>query len=97
MRRRLHYLRRILVPDEIKVTVNDEELRHRCPVHAFEADLETEMADADGILPEDFARRGSNFSIPCRAKTRVCSSWGCQWRRRKAVATSMSVRKSRSR
>ena len=49
-------MRRILVPDEIKVTVNDEELPHRCPVHAFEANLETEMADADGILRRRFRK-----------------------------------------
>jgi hypothetical protein len=44
------YLRSLLIPAGVAVTLNGEALRPREPVHAFEASLETEVADAEGVL-----------------------------------------------
>ena len=45
----LTYLRSLLLPEGVNVTLNGEALRAREPVHAFEASLETEIADEEGV------------------------------------------------
>lgn len=44
------YLHSLLIPPGVAVTLNGEVLRPRAPVHAFEASLETEAADEEGVL-----------------------------------------------
>lgn len=43
-------VRRLIPPVGVTTTFNGEELVHRAPIHAFEASLPTEEADADGFL-----------------------------------------------
>ncbi len=44
------HLRSLLIPTGVAVSLNGEALRPREAVHAFEASLETEVADEEGIL-----------------------------------------------
>jgi hypothetical protein len=44
------YLRSLLLPAGVSVTLNGEVLAPRQPVRAFEASLETEVADEEGVL-----------------------------------------------
>jgi len=44
------YLRSLLLPDGIVVTFNGDRLMPRQPIHTFEASLETQIADAKGVM-----------------------------------------------
>jgi hypothetical protein len=44
------YLRSLLLPDGIAVTFNGDRLLPRTPVHTFTASLETQIADAKGVM-----------------------------------------------
>jgi hypothetical protein len=46
----LDYLRSLLLPDGIAVTLNGDRLRPRTPLHSFQASLETPVADQDGVM-----------------------------------------------
>ncbi len=46
----LNYLHTVLIAYGVKVTLNGQELAPRTPVHVFEATLETEIADEQGVL-----------------------------------------------
>lgn len=46
----LSYLNSVLVPRNVRVTLNSSNLAPRFPVHAFDATLETEIADEDRTL-----------------------------------------------
>ena len=44
------YLRSLLLPDGVAVTLNGKRLVPRKPLHTFEASLETVVADEDGVM-----------------------------------------------
>ena len=44
------YLRSLLLPDGIAVTFNGDRLMPRQPIHTFQASLETQIADAKGVM-----------------------------------------------
>jgi len=44
------YLRSLLLPDGIAVTFNGQQLLPRKPIHTFTASLETQIADAKGVM-----------------------------------------------
>jgi hypothetical protein len=44
------YLHSLLIPDGVTVTLNGVPLSPRTPIHTFEASLETEIADDQGVL-----------------------------------------------
>lgn len=46
----LDYLRSLLLPDSVVVTLNGERLVPRTPAHTFEASLETPVADDEGVM-----------------------------------------------
>ncbi len=46
----LDYLRSLLLPDTVAVTLNGERLASRTPIHTFEASLETPVADEEGVM-----------------------------------------------
>jgi hypothetical protein len=46
----LDYLRSLLLPDHVAVTLNGERLSSRKPIHSFEASLETPVADQEGVM-----------------------------------------------
>ena len=50
------YLRSLLLPDGVAVTLNGERLVPRKPLHTFEASLETVLADEDGVMRHGSAR-----------------------------------------
>ena len=44
------YLRSLLLPDHVIVTLNGDRLIPRKPIHTFEASLVTQMADPEGVM-----------------------------------------------
>lgn len=46
----LDYLRSLLLPDDVIVTLDGNRLLPRTPIHSFEASLETPVADENGIM-----------------------------------------------
>ncbi|MEK6259020.1 MAG: hypothetical protein AABP62_10435 [Planctomycetota bacterium] len=46
----LDYLRSLLLPESVVVTLNGERLASRTPTHSFETSLETPVADEQGVM-----------------------------------------------
>jgi hypothetical protein len=66
----LEVIRRVLVPEGIKVLINGERLESREPIDAFEAPLPTEIADDEGYLRRTQRRCTVELYEP-----RQCGAW----------------------